>query len=70
MKDWDYDQWEKYYNQVPTTSFITISELSEETGCDEETINELIFDGFFGDYYQDGYFDVCAIGFLNDYLEG
>jgi hypothetical protein len=65
----DYDQWEKYYDRIPTAEFITISELSDITGCDINTIDGLIFDGFFGDLYEDGYFDYHAVEVLNDYLE-
>lgn len=65
----DYDQWEEYYNRLWDVSFMTINELSEETGCDVDTINELVYDGFFGELYEAGFFDEHSIEFLKDYME-
>lgn len=66
----DYDKWETYFNRGGDCNLLTISELSIETGCSEDEINELVYDGFFGDLYEGGYFDEQAVSYLTDYVEG
>lgn len=64
----DADQWEAYYNNIYESRFLTLDDLSDETGGDKGEIISLIEDGFFGDLYEDGFFDEHAVSVLMDYL--
>lgn len=65
----DTEQWEAYYNSKQELSFLTPEDLSDRVGCELSLILDLIRDDFFGELYEDGFFDEHAVNVLNEYLE-
>ena len=56
--------------EVEEDKKLTIDILCEVTGADEATVNRLIMDGYYSDFYCDGVFDEHAIELTNNYIDG